>query len=699
MCGWKINGVVEDCGMRLRTRMTLMQVVSVVVAIAVLCWVFIYQVSSYAEEEMEAYRQEKLEEEKQQLKDFVQMATGTIESYHARARDIEGLKRAKQDDLKRVVDAVAGQVEAFYTRNKEYMDLDDMVEGLAEIVLPARFDGGNYVWLQTLDNVILVHPSDKLMGKDMGDLKDVKGNRIIADMSKIAAEQGEGMSTYWWAKPGEEEPKLKISYVRLLPEAGIVVGSGAWIEDITAEMKAEALKQVGKMRLTDGNYFWINDLTPKMVMHPIKPALDGQDIGAMTDTKGKHLFREMVSVAKGDGEGYVDYHWGKPGKDGDFPKLSFVKLFKEWGWVVGMGVYIDDIDAAVAARRTALDQTISAIVYMVLLISGGLALMGAVAGVFGSKSVTNTIGGEPVDIAGIAARVSEGDLTIASSSNGGVERGILKSMKDMAGNLRGVVGEVQSATDNVAAGSEELSASSESLSQSTVEQAASIQEVTASLVEIVRSIRQNADNAEETSRIADYSNKEILSGEQSVRRTVDAMREIADKVSFIEEIARQTNLLALNAAIEAARAGEQGKGFAVVAAEVRKLAERSGRTAQEISELSESSVHVAEETGELFNRLTPEIAKTADLIKEVAKVCSEQNHGVNQIERAMSQLDTVIQQNAMASEEMASTSEELASQAAALQEAMRYFRVENEPDVGYGHAPQMELPGGSAFEQ
>ena len=512
------------------------------------------------------------------------MATGTLESYHARARDIEGLKRAKQDDLKRVVDAVAGQVEAFYARNKEYMDLDDMVEGLAEIVLPARFDGGNYVWLQTLDNVILVHPSDKLMGKDMGDLKDVKGNRIIADMSKIAAEQGEGMSTYWWAKPGEEEPKLKISYVRLLPEAGIVVGSGAWIEDITAEMKAGALKQVGKMRLTDGNYFWINDLTPKMVMHPIKPALDGQDIGAMTDTKGKHLFREMVSVAKADGEGYVDYHWGKPGKDGDFPKLSFVKLFKEWGWVVGMGVYIDDIDAAVAARRAALDQTISAIVYMVLLISGGLALMGAVAGVFGSKSVTNTIGGEPVDIAGIAARVSEGDLTIASSSNGGVERGILKSMKDMAGNLRGVVGEVQSATDNVAAGSEELSASSESLSQSTVEQAASIQEVTASLVEIVRSIRQNADNAEETSRIADYSNKEILSGEQSVRRTVDAMREIADKVSFIEEIARQTNLLALNAAIEAARAGEQGKGFAVVAAEVRRLAERSGRTAQEISE-------------------------------------------------------------------------------------------------------------------
>ena len=686
--------------MKLRTRMTLMQIATVTAAIMVLCWLFIQQISSYAETEMATFRKEKMAEEKQKLHDFVQMATGVIENYHARSQDIEALKQAKLDDLKRVVDAVYGQVEDFWERNRNSMDREELLRGLNRIVGPARYDGNNYVWVHDLGNVMLVHPSESLVGKDLSRLQDPKGKFMIADMTTLAKAEGAGMVDYWWPKPGEEEQKLKISYVRLLPEAGWIVGTGAWIEDITAEMQTEALRQVSKMRLSDGNYFWINDLGPKMVMHPIKPELDGTSVGAMKDSRGKQLFMEMVATAKADGQGYVEYWWGKPGKDGDFPKLSFVQLFKPWGWIVGMGVYIDNIDAAVAARQAVLDQTISSIVVMVLIIALGLALVGAGAGVFGSRSVTNTIGGEPVDIAGIAARVSSGDLNINRSNNGTGERGILKSINEMTANLREVVGEVQSATDNVAAGSEELSASSESLSQAAVEQAASIEEVSASLVEIVRSIRQNADNADETSRIADSSNKAILSGESSVRQTVNAMHEIADKVSFIEEIARQTNLLALNAAIEAARAGEQGKGFAVVAAEVRKLAERSGQTAQEISALSASSVTVAEQTGQLFAQLTPEISRTADLIREVAKLCSEQRLGVSQIERAMEQLDVVIQQNAMASEEMASTSEELANQATALQTAMRYFRLGDEAVVGYGVPPVMGLPEGETeFEQ
>ena len=169
-----------------------------------------------------------------------------------------------------------------------------------------------------------------------------------------------------------------------------------------------------------------------------------------------------------------------------------------------------------------------------------------------------------------------------------------------------------------------------------------------------------------------------MEGGKAVSQTVDAMKEIAGKISIIEEIARQTDLLALNAAIEAARAGDYGKGFAVVASEVRKLAERSQVSATEISKLSQTSVAVAEKAGDMLGRIVPDIRKTSELVQEISAASNEQNTGVDQINKAVQQLDLVIQQNSSVSEEMASTSEELAAQAQQLQDTIEFFKVDDD---------------------
>ncbi|HBA87961.1 MAG TPA: chemotaxis protein [Geobacter sp.] len=285
-----------------------------------------------------------------------------------------------------------------------------------------------------------------------------------------------------------------------------------------------------------------------------------------------------------------------------------------------------------------------------------------------------------------AKQIAAGDLTIQIVERS-PEDELMIALRAMVNKLSEVVTDVKAAADNVAAGSLELSASSEVMSQGASEQAASAEEVSSSMEEMSSNIRQNADNAIQTEKIASKSAKDAKEGGEAVSHTVAAMKEIAGKISIIEEIARQTNLLALNAAIEAARAGEHGKGFAVVASEVRKLAERSQKAAAEISDLSSSSVEIAERAGQMLNHMVPDIQKTAELVMEISAACREQDIGAEQINKAIQQLDQVIQQNASASEETSSTAEELSGQAEQLQDTITFFKV-----AGGEHSAKRQQP-------
>ena len=297
-----------------------------------------------------------------------------------------------------------------------------------------------------------------------------------------------------------------------------------------------------------------------------------------------------------------------------------------------------------------------------------------------------------------AETVSTGDLSVSVDLDQKDEVGQLaKALTRMADRLNSVVGDVNSATDVVSSGSEELSATAQALSQSVTEQAASIEQISASMEEMGAGVRTNADNSRQTEEIASSAAAGAKESGLAVTEAVNALRSIAERITIIQEIARQTNLLALNAAIEAARAGEHGKGFAVVAAEVRKLAERSGKAAEEIGDISATSMGVADKAGKMLEDLLPRITKTAELVQEISASCTEQDKGVSEISSAIGQLETVIQSNASASEEMASTSEELAGQAQMLAQAMTFFKAKGmarTKTVRATRTPAKSLPQG-----
>jgi methyl-accepting chemotaxis protein len=332
----------------------------------------------------------------------------------------------------------------------------------------------------------------------------------------------------------------------------------------------------------------------------------------------------------------------------------------------------EDEAAADSADNAVLSST--SLFLMVVVIAIG-ALLAAFAGVLVARSIVRQLGTEPATIRAIAEQMAMGDLVVKLET-GKKPTGAFAELLTMIGKLTEVVGNIQLATENVTGGGEQISMTAQNLSQGATEQAANSEEVSASVEQMAATIKQNTDNSLATESISRGAAKDAAEGGAAVADTLKAMKEIASSIGIIEEIARQTNLLALNAAIEAARAGEAGKGFAVVASEVRKLAERAQKAAGEISVLSRTSVEVAEKAGKLLERIVPDIQKTADLMQEIASASKEQSVGAEQVTKAITQLDTVVQQNAASSEELAASSEELSSQSRALLDTVSFFKLE-----------------------
>ncbi|GAO30487.1 methyl-accepting chemotaxis protein [Geofilum rubicundum] len=446
------------------------------------------------------------------------------------------------------------------------------------------------------------------------------------------------------------------------------VDSGELEEEPAKELAAYMLKN---LFYGEDGYFFTDTKEGIHVSMPGTEHLVGTSRLDYVDANGNLFVKNIIDVALSGG-GVTEYWFPKLGSDIAMPKRSYSIYFEPFEWVVGTGLYYDDIDTVINETKEARKKEAFSTIVIVLITTLLLTIIGVIIAYFIGKKISTPI----EKLSGKTEQVSTGDLNVDIAISTNDEVGVLeKSLEAMIHRLRQIVHEIHEGASNVVTASQQMSAASQVIADGASEQAASTEEISTSMEEMVSSILQNTSNAQQTDKIAVDSAQQIIKLREAFHETLEAMKKITERSSVIKDISFQTNILSLNAAVEAARAGEAGRGFSVVAGEVRKLSESTQKAALEIDALTKNSLQVAQDTWEMLEQLVPEFEKTAELVKEISASGEEQRIGADMINNAIQSLMQVTNQNSAASEELASSSEELAAQAETLKEAIGFFRA------------------------
>jgi len=444
----------------------------------------------------------------------------------------------------------------------------------------------------------------------------------------------------------------------------------------TQEAQAATTTALNQLNYSDESYFWARLPNGMTLVHRKLQKIGTISVGKAPDGRtDTELYQEMLArehvpvmttLAQHPSTGVLD------------PKMNGILEFKPWGWWFGTGFFLDDINAAFWRTGQLM------LLLIVVAVAGIIALSWQII-----RHVVGNLGGEPAYAVGVTKRISVGDLSGKIVAQSGNQESLLASLSSMQHSLVETVGRIRAGADAVTGGVQEIAAGNSDLSARTEQQAAAIEETAASMQQITTTIQNNEDNAQQASRLVARAIENAEDGGRAVQAVVETMSNIksssdkmTDITNAIEGIAFQTNILALNAAVEAARAGEQGRGFAVVASEVRSLAQRSASAAREIKGLIETSiaqvhngaaqVHVA---GEKVGSLVGSVRDVRQVIDSISMASSEQRKGIEEINRAISQMDEFTQRNAALVEQAAAASGSLADQAVSLSDAVAIFKL------------------------
>ncbi|SFP95242.1 methyl-accepting chemotaxis protein [Hydrogenimonas thermophila] len=684
----------------IKMRLQLIVLAAVMLTSIILIIVSSLSIKSMSEKNIQVYKQDTYNAKKDELRNYTSIAFSILESYYERTSK-DKIKEEVKSYITQQSDFLFSIINKQYELYKDKLSKDELKNLILNTIASTRYGKSGYFWINDFNYKMIMHPIKKsLTGKYFKNTPNVPFVELgVNKLKKTGKDVAYIEYTFYY--PKSKRNVFKSSIVRVFKPFNWIIGTGAYVDDITEKMQKEALKAIEKIRYGKNGYFWINDLNYNMVLHPIKKDLIGKNFKNSKKVPFVALAVDAIKKSSSGSE-IIQYTFYNPSTGKTSKKISNVKLFKPWGWIIGTGAYVDDIESQIMQMEKESEEHINNNLLKIVIVSILVSIVLVLIVTFiVNQGVTKPIRKLQNSMLKIS---NDKDLSLKADTDAPVEiSNIASSFNALIDSLREIVSEAKSSSVENSSISHELSTTSLQVGKNVEKSVGIVNETTDKANNVIKEIQGSIEDAkvsnkevEKASLMLKEARDEIVQLSQNVQSNASLELELADKINslsndteqikvvleVISDIADQTNLLALNAAIEAARAGEYGRGFAVVADEVRQLAERTQKSLTEINAtvsviiqaINSASEQMTENSKEMESlvSLSSKVEEKINLTTSIVNSATEISHktvnnfeyagkSINEIVDVINEINTISSQNARSVEEIASAAKHLNS--------------------------------------